>query len=122
MNHFVLPCRGADQILTQGNDLHPCRGADHQGLVKNKNQKTRKDIDIFFETQGIHTLTQRGELVITLFAACAQMESQSLSENVKWGINRSGLFHPREGISTINIDSKYVYNHLRRRILCINPI
>ena len=80
-----------DMIITKSISRFSRNTIDSLTMIRNL---TRKDIDIFFETQGIHTLTQRGELLITLFAACAQMESQSLSENVKWGINRSVQLNP----------------------------
>ena len=45
-------------------------------------------IDVFFEREGIHSLSNEGELLLTLLAAFAQAESQSISENVKWGIRK----------------------------------
>ena len=43
-------------------------------------------IAIIFEEQNINTLEADGELLITLLGAVAQGESESTSENVKWGI------------------------------------
>lgn len=45
-------------------------------------------IDVFFEREGIHSMSGEGELLLTLMAAFAQAESQSISENVKWGIRK----------------------------------
>ena len=45
-------------------------------------------IDVFFERAGIHSMSGEGELLLTLLAAFAQAESQSISENVKWGIRK----------------------------------
>ena len=45
-------------------------------------------IDVFFEREGIHSMSGEGELLLTLLAAFAQAESQSISENVKWGIRK----------------------------------
>jgi DNA invertase Pin-like site-specific DNA recombinase len=41
-------------------------------------------VDIFFEEQGLHTLSGEGELLLTILASYAQEESRSVSENIKW--------------------------------------
>ena len=45
-------------------------------------------IEVRFEKEGINTLDESGELMITLFASFAQEESRSISENCKWGIRK----------------------------------
>ena len=45
-------------------------------------------IDVFFEREGIHSISKEGELLLTLLAAFAQAESQSISENIKWSIRK----------------------------------
>lgn len=45
-------------------------------------------IDVYFERENIHSMSKEGELLLTLLAAFAQAESQSISENVKWGIRK----------------------------------
>ena len=47
------------------------------------------DVDIYFESEGIHTLSVDGEMLITLFAASAQEQSRNSSLNVLWRIKRS---------------------------------
>ena len=46
-------------------------------------------IDVFFEEQNIHTMSNDGELMLTILASYAQEESRSASENKKWQIRRS---------------------------------
>ena len=43
-------------------------------------------VDVYFEEQNIHTCGEDGELLLTLLAAYAQEEAQSVSENQKWRI------------------------------------
>lgn len=43
-------------------------------------------IPIVFEKEGINTLDAKGELLITIMASIAQQESQSISQNVRLGI------------------------------------
>lgn len=45
-------------------------------------------IEVQFEKEHIHTLSDKGELLLTLLASFAQEESRSISENVKWGVRK----------------------------------
>ncbi|MDD2627155.1 MAG: recombinase family protein, partial [Candidatus Methanomethylophilus sp.] len=45
-----------------------------------------KDIAVFFEKENINTMDSKGEIMLTIMASLAQQESQSLSQNVKLGI------------------------------------
>ncbi len=72
-------------------------------------------IDVFFEKENIHSMDPSGEMLLTLMAAFAESESESMSENIKWGKRRryeKGLvksitistlmgYHQRNGIVTV---------------------
>src|SRR5699024_9365760 len=45
-----------------------------------------KKIPVHFETENINTMDSKGEIMLTIMASIAQQESQSLSQNVKLGI------------------------------------
>ena len=45
-------------------------------------------VSVWFETQGIDTLTPNGEVLITILAALAEQESRTISTNVKWGYQK----------------------------------
>lgn len=45
-------------------------------------------VDVYFERERIHSLSDEGELMLTLLASFAQQESMSTSDNVKWGIRK----------------------------------
>lgn len=45
-------------------------------------------IEVRFEKEGIHTLSSDGEVLLTLLASFAEQESVSLSENLKWAIQK----------------------------------
>ncbi len=62
-------------------------------------------IAILFEEQNINTLETDGELLPTLLGAVAQGESESISENVKWG-KRQAL---REGKAAIQYKRLYAF-------------
>ena len=57
-------------------------------LLTTVRELRRRGIGIYFEDKGIDTLTEAGELMITLLASLAQEESRSTSENCKWRIKK----------------------------------
>ena len=62
-------------------------------------------IAVFFEKENINTLEMDSEMLITIMGAFSQAESESISENVKWGIRQS----MREGRANIRYHSLYAY-------------
>ena len=49
-------------------------------------QLKAKNIAVFFEKENINTLDAKGEVCLTIIASLAQQESQSLSQNVRLGL------------------------------------
>ncbi|CAB1255344.1 Recombinase family protein [Ruminococcaceae bacterium BL-6] len=49
----------------------------------------RLGIDVWFEREKIHTLSEDGEFLITLLSSFAQEESLSTSENQKWRVRKN---------------------------------
>lgn len=45
-----------------------------------------KNIAVFFEKEAINTMDAKGEVLLTIMASLAQQESQSLSQNVRLGL------------------------------------
>ncbi|WP_071432703.1 recombinase family protein [Angelakisella massiliensis] len=60
-------------------------------------------IAVIFEKENINTLDSEGEMLITLLGAFAQAESESISQNVRWGIRQA----MREG--RISLRCKQLY-------------
>lgn len=54
--------------------------------LKYVRQLREKNIPIIFEKENINTLEASGELLLTIMASLAQQESQSLSQNIKLGL------------------------------------
>ncbi len=46
-------------------------------------------VDVYFEEQNIHTASADGELMLTILASYVQVESLSVSENMKWRIKKN---------------------------------
>lgn len=50
-----------------------------------------KNIDVYFEKENIHTLSEKSELLLSIYSSVAQAESESISANQKWGIQKRFL-------------------------------
>ena len=46
-------------------------------------------VDVIFEKEGLHLLTEQGETMLTIMASIAQEESHNISQNVTWGHRKS---------------------------------
>ncbi|MEA5012256.1 MAG: recombinase family protein, partial [Angelakisella sp.] len=64
-------------------------------------------IAIIFEKENINTLEADSEIIITMLGAFAQAESESISQNVKWGVRQA----MREG--RVNFQYKKLYGYER---------
>ena len=58
------------------------------------------NINVKFEKENIETLTATSEFTITLYASFAQAESESISKNISWGIEKAF----QEGKVRYNLD------------------
>lgn len=91
-------------------------------------------ISVWFEEQRIDSLTQEGELLLTLAASIAQAESESISENAKWAI-RKGFGEGKEntrhrtfgyrwvgGVQTVVPEEACVVQHIYAEFLRGVPV
>ena len=49
-------------------------------------QLKEKEIPVYFEKESINTMDSKGEVLLTIMASLAQQESQSMSQNIRLGI------------------------------------
>ena len=63
-------------------------------------------VEIFFEKEGIKTFDFSSDFILTLFAAFAQAESRSISDNVRWSIQKNF----QNGKPTINLNRMLGYD------------
>lgn len=54
-------------------------------------------VEVYFETENVHTLDATGELMLTILASMAQEESRHISENITWGKRKL----MRDGVVTL---------------------
>jgi DNA invertase Pin-like site-specific DNA recombinase len=57
-------------------------------LLKTVRELKAINVDVFFEEQNIHSVSGEGEMILTFLATFAQEESRSVSENMKWRIQK----------------------------------
>ena len=57
-------------------------------LLKTVRELKAINVDVFFEEQNIHSISNDGEMILTFLATFAQEESRSVSENMKWRIKK----------------------------------
>ncbi len=76
-----------------------------------------KEILVVFEKENINTMDDKGEIILTIMALHAQQESQSLSQNVKFGIQ----YRYQQGEVQINHNRFLGYTKDEHNKLVINP-
>jgi len=76
-----------------------------------------KEIPVFFEKENINTMDAKGEIMLTIMASLAQQESQSLSQNVKLGIQ----YRYQQGEVQVNHNRFLGYTKDEHNKLVINP-
>ena len=75
------------------------------------------NIPVLFEKESINTMDAKGEVLITIMASLAQQESQSLSQNVKMGLQ----YRYQQGNVQINHNRFFGYTKDADGNLVIDP-
>ena len=81
-------------------------------------QLKEKNIAVYFEKESINTLDAKGEVLITIMASLAQQESQSLSQNVKLGLQ----YRYQQGKVQVNHNHFLGYTKDAEGNLIVDPI
>lgn len=84
-NRMIEECMAGriDMIITKSISRFARNTLD---CLKYIRQLRDKNIPVFFEKENINTMDSKGEVLLTIMASLAQQESQSLSQNVKLGL------------------------------------
>lgn len=77
-----------------------------------------KNIPVYFEKESINTMDAKGEVLLTIMASLAQQESQSLSQNVKLGIQ----YRYQQGQIQVNHNRFMGYTKDADGYLVIEPV
>ncbi len=84
-NRMIEECKAGniDMIITKSISRFARNTID---CLKYIRQLKALNISVFFEKENINTMDSKGEVLLTIMASLAQQESESLSQNVKMGI------------------------------------
>lgn len=84
-NRMIQECMAGniDMIITKSISRFARNTLD---CLKYIRQLKEKNIPVLFEKESINTMDAKGEVLITIMASLAQQESESLSQNVKLGL------------------------------------
>lgn len=87
-----------DLILTKSVSRFARNTVDSLQYVR---QLKSKGVGVFFEEQNINTLSEESEMYIGIYSVIAQTESENISANIRWGIQKrmkNGTFKVRMNI------------------------
>ena len=84
-NRMIEECMAGniDMVITKSISRFARNTLD---CLKYIRQLKEKNIPVFFEKENINTMDSKGEVLITIMGSLAQQESESLSKNVKLGL------------------------------------
>lgn len=84
-NRMIDECEAGniDMIITKSISRFARNTLD---CLKYIRQLKEKNIPVFFEKENINSMDSKGEVMLTIMASLAQQESQSLSQNIKMGL------------------------------------
>lgn len=84
-NRMIRDCMNGeiDLIITKSISRFARNTVDCLNVIRKLKER---NIGVLFEKENIHTLDAKGEVLITIMASIAQQESQSISQNIRIGI------------------------------------
>ena len=77
---------GIDLILTKSISRFARNTVDTLQTVR---QLKAAGVEVIFEKENLHTFDPKCEVMLTIMSSLAQEESRSISENVRWGQQKS---------------------------------
>ncbi len=115
-NRMIEDCKASkiDMIITKSISRFSRNTVD---CLKYTRELKDMNIAVFFEKENINTLDAKGEVLMTIMAALAQQESESLSANVRLGIQ----FRNQQGKVQVNHNWFLGYTKDKDGKLIIDP-
>ncbi len=115
-NKMIDECKAGniDMIITKSISRFARNTLD---CLKYIRQLKDKNIPVLFEKENINSMDSKGEVLLTSMASLAQQESQSLSQNVKMGIQ----YRYQQGKVVINAKRLLGYTKYADGNLIIEP-
>ena len=115
-NNLIKDCKAGkiDMVITKSISRFSRNTVD---CLKYTRELKALNIAVYFEKENINTLDAKGEVLMTIMAALAQQESESLSANVRMGIQ----FRNQQGKVQVNHNRFLGYTKDQEGQLVIDP-
>lgn len=115
-NRMIQDCKNGliDMILTKSISRFARNTVDCLNYIRDLKAM---NIPVFFEKESINTLDAKGEVLLTIMASLAQQESESLSKNVKIGMQ----YRFQQGKVMVNARCFMGYDKDENGKLIVNP-
>ena len=115
-NRLIKECMAGniDMVITKSISRFARNTLDCLRYIR---QLKDKNIPVFFEKENINSMDAKGEVMLTIMASLAQQESQSLSQNVKLGLQ----YRYQNGEVQVNHNRFLGYTKDENRHLIIEP-
>lgn len=115
-NKMIRECMNGkiDMIITKSISRFARNTVDCLNYIR---QLKSQNIPVYFEKESINTMDSRGEVLLTIMASLAQQESESLSQNVKLGMQ----YRFQQGKIMVNTTCFLGYDKDKDGNLVINP-
>lgn len=115
-NRMIEECMSGeiDMVITKSISRFARNTLD---CLKYIRQLKEKNVPVYFEKENINTMDSKGEILLTIMASLAQQESESLSKNVKMGLQ----FRYQKGEVQVNHNWFLGYTKDEKGHLIIDP-
>ena len=115
-NEMIQACKDGkiDMIITKSISRFARNTVDCLNYIR---ELKALNIPVFFEKESINTMDSKGEVLLTIMASLAQQESESLSQNVKIGVQ----YRFQQGKVMVNARRFLGYDKDDEGHLIINP-
>ncbi len=115
-NHMIDDCMEGkiDMVVTKSISRFARNTVDCLRYIR---MLKEKNIPVYFEKESINTTDAKGEVLLTIMASLAQQESESLSQNVKIGVQ----YRFQQGKVMVNCTCFLGYDKDKNGKLVINP-
>lgn len=115
-NRMIDACMAGsvDMIITKSISRFARNTLDCLKFIR---QLKEKGIPVYFEKENINSMDSKGEVMLTIMASLAQQESQSLSQNVKMGLQ----YRYQQGEIQVNCNRFLGYSKDENKRLVIVP-
>lgn len=94
-----------DLILVKSISRFARNGIDTQNIV---HELRAYNVEVYFEEQGLSSFNRNSEMIMNMLAMIAENESCSISQNIKWSLNRKA----EKGIRHIGSNKVFGYDEI----------